>query len=66
MATEIDPAPLIRRRMEKGLAQVDVARALHLSPMTIHRIEAGESQGIRSIKRYADYLGIRMGRILKS
>lgn len=54
-----DISKLLKKRLEKGLSQADVARGIGMSQSMVHYVEKG-AQNPKTIKKMAEFLKIRM------
>jgi len=59
-----DVAKLERARREQGLRQQDLADRTGKSVSTIHKVLAGRSHAVRTVKLVADALGVPMDQVV--
>jgi transcriptional regulator with XRE-family HTH domain len=54
-------AALVRVRRELGVTQVEMARAMQISQVSVSQIEHSDDPHLSTLQRYARALGIRFG-----
>lgn len=57
---QYDISRIKRQRLVRGMTQRALARAMDVSPETVSRMERGEYQNPKTVKKAADVLGVSM------
>lgn len=60
MKHAFDTQSLVRRRVEKGMTQTELARRVGVVPATIYFTENGLSKNPKTVSKMAKILGLRM------